>query len=183
MKLHSHIKASLSALINSNVLVYTVKCTIGFLVGFSLYTVIPQYEVHWTILSIILVLSPEEKEARRLALERMKANLIGSVIAVVLFLVHQPNLFLIIVGAVAVIITCQLFNLLNVARTALATLIIVMVYEQERTSWVGAAERLICVVGGCLLGLVITLIIEGFLDFARRKWHIEPNREPLSDGE
>jgi uncharacterized membrane protein YccC len=126
MKLKSHIKATLSSLVNSNVLIYSLKCALGFTIGYSLYLFIPQYEVYWTLLSIILVLSPEDKEAKRLALERMKANLIGSVIAVMLFLIHQPTLPLIILGVLAVISICYLFNLLNVARTAMATLIIVL---------------------------------------------------------
>jgi len=183
MKLRSHIKATFSSLVNSNVLVYSIKCAVGFIVGFSLYPFLPQHDVNWTILSIILVLSPEEKEAKRLALERVKANLIGSVIAVILFVIHQPNLLLMIFGVIGVIATCSVFNLLNVTRTALATLVIVLLYEQEQTTWLGAAERLIFVVGGCLLGLGITLIIEAMLDLVRRKWHIEANTEALSDGE
>jgi uncharacterized membrane protein YccC len=183
MKLKSHFKATLSSLVNSNVLIYGLKCSLGFIVGYSLYLFMPQYEVYWTLLSIILVISPEEKEAKRLALERMKANLIGSVAALVLFLIHQPTLPLIIVGALVVIAVCYLFDLLNVARTAMATLIIVLLYEQEKTSWTGAAERLICVVGGCLIGLMITLAIEALLDVIRRMWHIAPNTEVLSDGE
>jgi uncharacterized membrane protein YgaE (UPF0421/DUF939 family) len=183
MKLQSHFRATLSALINSNVLIYSLKCAIGFLVGFSLYAIFPQYEVNWAILSIILVLSPEDKEAKRLALERMKANLIGSVIAVVLFFFHEPNLQMMIIGALLVIAVCYLFGLLNVSRTALATLIIILLYEQEKTSWIGAAERLICVVGGCLIGLGITLVVESLLEWIRHKWHFSRNVEVLSDGE
>jgi uncharacterized membrane protein YccC len=183
MKLKSHIKATFSSLVNSNVLIYSIKCSIGFIIGFSLYAFLPEHDVTWTILSIILVLSPEDKEAKRLALERVKANLIGSVIAVGLFFLNQPDLLLMLIGVIAVIAICRIFNLLNVARTALATLIIVILYEQEQTSWIGGAERLIFVVGGCLIGLGITLIIEATLESVRRRWHISPNVEAMSDGE
>lgn len=166
-------KTALSTLINSNVSMYTAKCVVGFIIGYSLYTAIPQYEVYWTLLSILLVLTPEDKDAKRLAFERMKANLIGSVVALVLFLIHKPNLTLIIIGVLAIIAICHVMNLLNVARTAMATLIIVLIYEQETTSWLGAVERLVCVVGGCLIGLGITLSTSWVLDFVQRKLGLE----------
>lgn len=174
MNLPTGWKALLSRLINSRITMYTAKCIVGFVIGYTLYTAIPQYEVYWALLSILLVLSPEDKDARRLAIERMKANLIGSLVALVLFLIHKPNLFLIIIGVLAVIIICQLTALINVARTAMATLIIVLVYEQEKTSWVGAVERLVCVVGGCLIGLGITFSTSFVLDFLRRKLGLTP---------
>lgn len=174
MKLQSHARTALSTFINSSVLIYSARCVIGFVIGYSLYINIPQYESYWTLLSILLVLTPEDKDARRLAIERMKANLIGSGVALILFLIHKPNLALILIGVLSTIAVCRLFNLLNVARTAMATLIIVLIYEQEKTSWMGAVERLVCVVSGCLIGLGITLITSALLDYLRRKWHLHP---------
>ena len=166
-------KTAFTRFVTSSVLIYSVRCIIGFVIGYTLYTNIPQYEGYWTLLSILLVLTPEDKDARRLAIERMKANLIGSAVALVLFLLHKPNLGLIIVGVLSIILICYLFNLLNVARTAMATLIIVLIYEQEQTSWLGAVERFVCVVSGCLIGLGITLVTAWLLDHTRRILHIE----------
>jgi hypothetical protein len=49
----------------------------------------------------------------------------------------------------------------------MATLIIVLIYEQETTSWLGAVERLVCVVTGCLIGLGITLSTAWLIDKIR----------------
>lgn len=174
MQLKSHIKAIFSHFVNSGVLIYGARCVIGFIIGYLIYLSFPQHGGYWTLLSILLVLTPEDKDARRIAIERMKANLIGSSVALFLYVAHKPTLPLIITGVLAIIAICHFFNLLNVARTAMATLIIVLIYEQEKTSWTGAAERLIFVVGGCLIGLGITLLTSAFLDWIRNAWHLEP---------
>lgn len=157
MRQKSPFRNLLALFVNSSVAIYSVRCIIGFIIGYSLYIGLPEYEGYWTLLSILLVLTPEDKDARRLSIERMKANLIGSSVALVLFLIHKPNLLTILIGVMAIIVICYGLSLLNVARTAMATLIIVLIYEQETTSWLGAVERLVCVVTGCLIGLGITL--------------------------
>jgi len=157
MRQKSPLKNLLALLVSSSVIIYSFRCVIGFIIGYSIYVGLPDYEGYWTLLSILLVLTPEDKDARRLSIERMKANLIGSSVALVLFLIHKPNLLIILLGVMVIIIVCYGLDLLNVARTAMATLIIVLIYEQETTSWLGAVERLICVVTGCVIGLGITL--------------------------
>lgn len=164
-------KPLLIELINSSVSMYAAKCVVGFVIGYTLYKAIPQYEVYWTLLSILLVLTPEDKDARRLAVERMKANLIGSVTGLLLYVMHKPNLWMILIGVLTIIVVCHTLKLIAVARTAMATLIIVLVYEQETTSWLGAVERLVCVVSGCLIGLGITFSTTFVLEYVRRKLH------------
>jgi len=157
MRQKSPFRNLLELFVHSGVIIYAVRCIIGFIIGYTIYVTLPDYEGYWTLLSILLVITPEDKDAKRLSIERMKANLIGSCVALILFLIHRPNLFIILIGVMAIIVICYGFNLLNVARTAMATLIIVLIYEQETTSWLGAVERLVCVVTGCLIGLGITL--------------------------
>lgn len=157
MRQKSPLKNLLALFVHSSVIIYSVRCIIGFIIGYTIYVSLPDYEGYWTLLSILLVITPEDKDAKRLSIERMKANLIGSSVALILFLIHKPNLLLILIGVMAIIVVCYGLNLLNVARTAMATLIIVLIYEQATTSWLGAVERLVCVVTGCLIGLGITL--------------------------
>lgn len=159
--------------LHSEVMIYAFRCLIGIVLGFLLIWSFPSYEGYWTLLSIILVISPEEQDARRIAIERMKANLIGSSVALVIFLLHKPSLPVILIGAIAVVIICYGFELLNVARTAMATLIIVLLYE-EKTTWWGSVERLICVTIGCVIGLGVTLSTSWIIGKVR--FRLQPDR-------
>jgi len=165
----------LTILLNSNVCIYTVKCLVGFSIGYFLIREIPNHEMNWTLLSILLVLSPDDKDAKRLAIERMKANLVGSAVGWLCYVIYKPNLYIILLGVVVTIVICYLFKLMTVTRTALATLIIVFIYEQKSASWYSAIERLLCVVGGCLIGVCITLIIAALITFIKKKLHISSN--------
>ncbi|MEO8760718.1 MAG: FUSC family protein [Bacteroidia bacterium] len=162
-------------LITSNVCIYTVKCLIGFSVGYFLIREIPNHEMNWTLLSILLVLSPDDVDAKRLAIERMKANLIGSAVGLLCYVIYKPNLYIILVGVVITIATCYFFKLMNVTRTALATLIIVFIYEQKSATWHSAIERLLCVAGGCLIGVAITLLTAIVVNYLRKKLHFDNN--------
>jgi uncharacterized membrane protein YccC len=162
----------ITALLTSNVCIYTVKCLVGFSIGYFLIREIPDHEMNWTLLSILLVLSPDDKDAKRLAIERMKANLIGSSVGWLCYIIYKPNLYIILFGVVVTIAVCYFFKLMTVTRTALAALIIVFIYEQKSASWYSAIERLLCVVGGCIIGVCITLLIAALISFLKKKLHI-----------
>jgi uncharacterized membrane protein YgaE (UPF0421/DUF939 family) len=110
------------------------------------------------MISVVLVIAPDGT-SNRLAIDRMKANILGSSIGLLLFLIHQPNLFLICV-AVILTILIGIFLKLNAAlRPALAALIIVMIHEEQQNStWHIAIERMGCVMLGCVIGLLITIV-------------------------
>ncbi|MFV5689746.1 FUSC family protein [Flavobacterium sp. ZT3R25] len=155
--------------IGSDLIIYGFKCIIGFLIGYQLYLGFPQYELYWTMLSIILVISPEAKDARRLSIERFKSNLIGSGIGLFCYFIHAPNVYMLLLGIVLSISTCYLFKLMNVARTAIVALIIVLIHEQTQMSWIGAVERFISVTTGCFIGLSITIITSVVINYWRKK--------------
>lgn len=155
--------------IGSDLIIYGFKCIIGFLIGYQLYLSLPQYELYWTLLSIILVISPEAKDARRLAIERFKSNLIGSGLGLLCFLIHTPNVYMLLLGVVLSIATCYLFNLMSVARTAIVALIIVLIHEQKQMSWIGSVERFMSVTIGCFIGLSITVITSAIINYWRKK--------------
>lgn len=155
--------------IGSDLIIYGFKCIIGFLIGYQLYLSLPQYELYWTLLSIILVISPEAKDARRLAIERFKSNLIGSGLGLLCFLIHTPNVYMLLLGVFLSIATCYLFNLMTVARTAIVALIIVLIHEQKQMSWIGSVERFMLVTIGCFIGLSITVITSAIINYWRKK--------------
>ena len=155
--------------IGSDLIIYGLKCIIGFLIGYQLYLGFPEYELYWTLLSIILVISPEAKDARRLSIERFKSNLIGSGIGLLCFFIHARNVYMLVVGIILTIATCYYFKLMNVARTAIVALIIVLIYEQKKMLWIGAVERFIAVTMGCFIGLTITIVTSAVINYWRKK--------------
>jgi uncharacterized membrane protein YgaE (UPF0421/DUF939 family) len=111
------------------------------------------------MISAVLVIAPDGKDSDRLAIDRMKANILGSLIGLMLFLIHQPNLFLICIAVILTILIGTFFKLNNALRSALSALVIVMIHEEEKSStWHIAIERMGCVMLGCIVGLLITLI-------------------------
>ena len=155
--------------IGSDLIMYGFKCIVGFLIGYELYLSFPEYELYWTLLSIILVISPEAKDARRLSIERFKSNLIGSGIGLFCYFIHAPNVYMLVSGIILSIATCYFFNLMNVARTAIVALIIVLIHEQTQMSWIGAVERFVSVTTGCFIGLSITIITSAGINYWRKK--------------
>ncbi|MCO6174741.1 FUSC family protein [Flavobacterium sp. NRK F10] len=158
--------------IGSDLAIYIFRCCLGFWIGYELYVHFIEHQLYWALLSIVLVISPEAKDSKRLAIERFKANFIGSGIGLLCFLIGAPNFFMIIVGIVLAIIICYVFKLMNVVRTAIVALIIVLIYERDNMSWMGAIERFSGVALGCLIGLAITVITSYGINFLRKKWNL-----------
>jgi uncharacterized membrane protein YgaE (UPF0421/DUF939 family) len=121
-----------------------------------LYRAFPQHQFFWSMISIMLVLAPDGGDSTKLAFERMEANVVGSTIGMLLYLLHKPNLILLCVGVVVTIAVGTKLRLENAIRSALVSLIIVMVGEQQNNSWKIALERIGCVIAGCVIALLIT---------------------------
>ncbi|HEY2583388.1 MAG TPA: FUSC family protein [Mucilaginibacter sp.] len=140
------------------IFIYILECIIGLCICYTLYKCFPQHQFYWSIVSVVLVIAPDSKDSNRFAIDRMKANILGSSIGLLLFLIHQPNLFLICVAVILTILTGMLLKLNAALRTALAALIIVMIHEEQQNStWHIAVERMGCVMLGCVVGLLITV--------------------------
>lgn len=158
--------------IGSDAVIYAIRCVIGFLIGYSIYTAFPQYELFWMMLSIILVISPVAKDSKKLAIERSKANLIGSLVALLCYLVHSNSIFVIIAGILVSIFLCYLFNLTTVTRTAIVALLIILVDGSRIFSWQTAVERFVFVAFGCLTGLLVTISTSWLINFLRRRTNL-----------
>ena len=143
-----------------NFLLYITKCLIGLVITYCIYISFPQHEFFWSVISVLLAFSPDDKNAKQVAYDRMKANILGSSIGMVLFLIHFPNLLFMGIGVFLTIVIATLLNIQATTRSALAAVVIVMLYEQQNASWHVALERMICVIIGCLIALLLTLLFD-----------------------
>ena len=136
-----------------------LQCIIGLSICYTLYKCFPQHQFFWSIISVVLVIAPNSQDSNRLAIDRMRANILGSSIGLLLFLIHQPNLLLICIAMMLTILMGMLLKLNEALRTALAAVVIVMIHEEQRNStWQIAIERMGCVMFGCIVGLFITVV-------------------------
>lgn len=139
-------------------LIYIAKCVTGVLIAFLLAKLLHYNDYIWCLISIILVLSPDAKDALPQASNRIKANLAGAAAGLVMLLFHvSPEIT--VSGAVMItIVVCYFTKLETPTRTALAATIIVTIHESGKYIWDSALERVIAVIAGCVIGIVITFI-------------------------
>ncbi len=135
---------------------YMVKGVIGILICYIFYKAFPQYPFHWSMISVVLVFTPDNDQT--LAFDRMKANVLGSVIGLMVFLLPVPDVLIFCLGVVLTILAGLVFRLENTIRPALAAVVIVLVQESKSEEWIVALERVGCVLIGCFIALLITLI-------------------------
>lgn len=164
----------LKRIVSSPLLIYILRCCIGFLIGYKLYIEFPEFQLFWTLLSIILVISPEEKDTRRLSIERFKSNFIGSAVAMVLLLFFEPSVYSILFGVLITIVVCRLFQVMNMSRVALVALLIIMVQPHEASLVEAPIYRFGSVAIGCIVGLLIVVFTSMLFRPLKRKFGI-PN--------
>lgn len=139
-------------------LLYILKCVVGAIIGFVIYRSFPEGGA-WTLVSILLVLSPEGKDAIKLAEVRIKANLVGAGTGLLLFFLHPPALIMVCLGVIIVLIVCEFLKLQVAARSALASVVIICIHETGQYFWQVALERAGGVVFGCIIALLITYVV------------------------
>ncbi|MDH5825918.1 FUSC family protein [Sphingobacterium sp. SG20118] len=142
---------------HSPFIAYIIRCIAGFLIGYFLIKAFPQFELFWTLLSIILVISPDERDAKKLTIERSKSNFIGSISGLLVFFIPLDDIYKITIGILVAISICRFANLMNVARSAIVALLIVLMQHQTDSYW-APVERFLFVTLGCLIGLSVTLV-------------------------
>lgn len=145
-------------IITSQLIIYIFRCIIGFVIGYEIMMAYPEHDLFWVLLSIILVISPEGKDSRRLTVERVKSNLIGSMVGLCcVFINHEPSLYLIIFGIIITCITCYLLKVMNMARVAIVALLIVLLQPHLSNIELSPIFRFGTVALGCLIGFSVTL--------------------------
>ncbi|MDO5655976.1 MAG: FUSC family protein [Flavobacteriaceae bacterium] len=153
----------------SPIVIYIFRCVIGFSIGYALMQAIPEFDLFWALLSIMLVISPEGKDAPRLTTERVKANLVGALSGFVVVFLPIPIYFKIVVGIILAAILCKVFNLLSVARTAVVAIIIILI-EKGSTDYLASVERFVSVLVGCLIGLMVVVSSGYLIRFLHKKF-------------
>lgn len=139
-------------------LIYIAKCVTGVLIAFLLAKLLHYNDHIWCLISIILVLSPDAKDALPQASNRIKANLIGAAAGLIMLLINVAPEITVSGSAIITIIVCYFTKLEVSTRTALAATIIVTIHENGKYIWDIALERVIAVVAGCIIGIIITVI-------------------------
>lgn len=172
--LHQFIKQ----LITSQLAVYIVRCVIGFLLGYWLMHRFPEYEPFWALLSIILVISPEGKDSRRLTGERVKSNLIGSSVGLLCHLIHPTTIFMLVAGIVFTSIICHLFKVMNMSRVAIVAFLIVMLQSHTLNENTAPLFRFATVAFGCFTGFAVTVFTSIIIQKLRNYYGLDPASSP-----
>jgi len=139
-------------------LLYLVKCLLGGSICFGLYAFFPHYQFLWSIVSVLLALSPDYQNCIALSVDRIKANVIGALIGLGTFLLRPTDLLSLCGAVLVTILVCTFFRLVNATRPALAALVIVLIQEKERNSWELATQRMVAVAVGSIVALALTLV-------------------------
>lgn len=148
-----------------NLIRYIAKCVAGCLFMFTVSHWLPMVDASWVLISMVLVLSPNGREAIPLTVIRIKANLMASIITISLLLI-SPSVALAITLAVAItILACHALKLMEGSRPALAAVIIVAMHPPGEYLWSTAFERVVSVFAGCILALILTFIFHRGLTF------------------
>ncbi len=145
--------------------IYTAKCVTGIILCFYISALLQEWvDYTWCLISVVLVLSPEGKDALDLALTRIKANVVGAATGILILILQIPSPWSIAVGAAVSLFVCDQLKLNTGARSTLAAMIIILLYQEGGTPvWDSAVSRMIAVVIGCLLGLIITYVFHSFI--------------------
>lgn len=140
-------------------LLYLAKCLTGSTLVFLAAHFLHYSNISWCIISVLLVLTPDSKEARPLAVTRIKANLIAAATCLLCLLVQPAGYLMVSVAFVLTIGLCYLFRIMAGSRSALAAVVIIMLHSPDSAHaefWLTSLERMVSVLVGCLLALGIT---------------------------
>lgn len=141
----------------SPLFIYICRSLIGFSIGYVLMKTIPQYDLFWALISVLLVISPEAKDSWKLSIDRVKANFIGALSGFAVVFFPIDTYLKVMMGIILGAVICKTFNLLNVVRTTIVAMIIILI-EKPDEGFIAPIERFISVLLGCLIGLLVVLI-------------------------
>lgn len=154
--------------ISVNFFIYIFKCVLGASICYLFHYLFPEFRFYWSIVSVVLVISPDDIECKELPISRIKANIIGSLVGLILFLIHLPNLVFMCVGILLTIFICNMIKLGAATRSALAALVIVLIQESTDVSFISAFQRMLSVVIGCFTALIINYGVEFIINAHNR---------------
>ena len=149
---------------NKILAVYVGKCVTGILLSYVISIFFGKWiDYPWNLISVVLVLSPEGKDAVELSITRIKANLVGATVGILVLFSQIPVPWNIPVGAVASLFACDRLKLNAGARSTLAAMIIILLHREGTQVWDSALSRVSAVIVGCLVGLGITYVFHSLI--------------------
>jgi len=123
----------------------------------------PEHRLLWAMTSIALVLSPKSAESKSLLVDRIKANVLGGLVGFSIMIVHEPTIVLFCLGAVLTILLSRQLKIYRTVRSALVPLVIIMIPAYHEARAIVALERMSCVVIGCVIALLVTILFDFIL--------------------
>lgn len=149
---------------NKTLAIYAGKCVSGILLCYLISLFFNKWiDYPWSLISVVLVLSPEGKDALELAITRIKANFVGAATGIFILLLQLPKPWNIALGAAVSLFACDRLNLNAGARSTLAAMIIILLHEEGSHLWDAALSRVSAVIVGCLIGLIVTFIFHSII--------------------
>jgi uncharacterized membrane protein YccC len=128
------------------------------------------HEISWAIISTMLVISPDSREAPHLALTRIKANIIGGLASLLFLLILPPGLIAICLALSVTILFCYFIKVMPGSKSAVAAVIIIMLHgidEGQAHFWEITLLRVASVIAGCVIGLLITYLFHWKIHFGK----------------
>lgn len=149
---------------NKILFIYILKCFSGILLCSVVALFADQWiDFSWSLISVVLVLSPEGKDAVDLALTRIKANLIGAGVGLIILFSQIPTPWNMAVATVPALWICDRLKLNAAARSTLAATLIVLLRPEGKELWSAAVDRVGAVIVGCAMGLVVTYVFHSVI--------------------
>lgn len=152
---------------------YIAKCCAGVVIVHVLALFTAEYiNPVWCLLSILLILTPDSKEAVPLAVTRMKANVCGVIAAVAVLSFGVTNTTTLCLAFAIAIVLCHLGEVMPGCRSAICAAAVILWHEpgEHPHVWQASLSRLAAVSVGCLIGVGLTLLFHR----NREKKHAEP---------
>jgi uncharacterized membrane protein YccC len=132
-------------------------------IAYALLILYPEHRMVWAMTSIALVLTPKSDGSKSLINDRIRANILGAMVGFLIMIIREPTIYLFCLGTVLTIVISKYLNIYRTVRSSLVALVIIMipVYHDPRATV--AMERLFCVIIGCVIALLITLLFDFIL--------------------
>ncbi|AFM11180.1 FUSC family protein [Turneriella parva] len=142
-----------------NTAIYLLKMVIAVSLCYLLSLWVSQVDYIWALISAVLVMTPEGKDAVQLSVIRIKGNIIGVLVGVLFLFAALENPVNIIAGATVALFACHRLQLMAGARSTLVALIITLMQTDSTDHWGAAVSRVAAVVAGCAIALFATHLV------------------------
>ena len=151
----------LADVLNNRVLIYIAEFLCASATAYLLVVLFPQHRFIWAMTSIAFVMAPKSDDSKALIYDRIKANILGSIVGFALMTIpFLPAVALLCGGIVLTILLSRALKIYKTVRSALVALVIIMIPSYHDPGTIIALERMLCVIMGCLIALSVTVLFD-----------------------